>query len=154
MKKIYLIASVLALVAVIFIWPKIWSRYEIKQVPTPTSNENAMRSLDLKPQTNNEGPVSITAAPRNLSNSGWDFAIVLDTHSEELIDDITKVAVLVDDNNKEYAPLSWEGSPSGGHHREGVLRFNPIEPAPKTMKLIIRQIGGISARTFLWTTAP
>ena len=79
----------------------------------------------------------------------WKFDIAMNTHSVELNQDMTKVAVLVDDQGKEYKPISWQGAESGGHHREGVLIFNQITPTPKSIELKITGIGGV-VRNFVW----
>ena len=73
----------------------------------------------------------------------------MDTHSVELDQDMTESAVLIDGQDKEYKPIGWEG-PSGGHHREGVLVFDPIEPMPKYIELKIKNIGGVTERLFKW----
>lgn len=73
----------------------------------------------------------------------------MDTHSVELDQDVAKIAALVDDSGKEYKPLRWEGTPVGGHHREGSLVFNRITPTPKFVELKISGIGGV-ARSFIW----
>lgn len=105
-------------------------------------------------QMNDEGAVTVTVTPRLRADGGWEFGIVLDTHSEELTSDLVTATVLQDDKGREYAPVSWEGDPPGGHHRSGVLRFGTIDPSPISLALIIRDIGGIPERAFLWTTAP
>ncbi len=58
------------------------------------------------------------------------------------------IAVLVDDQGKEYKPIRWEG-PVGGHHREGVLIFDQITPNPKSVELKISNIGDV-VRSFTW----
>ena len=56
----------------------------------------------------------------------------------------------MDDKGNIYQPKMWEGPGPGGHHREGVLVFSPIEPAPKYVELRIKNIGGIAERLFRW----
>ena len=96
--------------------------------------------------------VTVTSLDINLSPQAteWKFNVILDTHTVELDQDLTTVAVLVDDNGQEYQPLRWEGAPPGGHHREGTLVFDSIIPSPQHLKLIIRNIGTVE-RTFAWT---
>ena len=102
-------------------------------------------------KTDNQAAVSITIAPIDISSHSkeWKFDIVMDTHSVELDQDMTESAILIDDQDKEYKPISWEGS-SGGHHREGVLVFDPIEPTPKYIELKIKNVGGVTERLFKW----
>ena len=94
--------------------------------------------------------VTITVTPVDFSpqSKQWKFNIVMDTHSIELDQDMTKVAILIDDQGKEYKAINWEG-PSGGHHREGALIFSQIIPIPKSIELKISGIGGV-VRSFLW----
>lgn len=101
-------------------------------------------------KTDDQSAVSITVTPIDISpqSKEWKFDMVMDTHSVELDQDLIKITVLVDDRGKEYKPLNWEG-PVGGHHREGVLAFNQIIPAPKFIELKISGIGGV-VRSFSW----
>ena len=151
MKKLYLSAGVLVLIAAVFIRSQIFNRPKTEQTPAPTFSENTARESGLETQTNMKGLVTVTITPKNLSEREWNFEVVLDTHSEELIADLAKTAALVDESGKEHPPLGWEGSPAGGHHREGVLKFEPLLPTPKKIELVLSGIGGISERKFLWT---
>jgi len=101
-------------------------------------------------KVNDQASVTITVTPTLLSaESGeWKFDVVMDTHSVELDQDMTKVAVLIDEQRKEYRALNWEG-PTGGHHREGILTFTKITPSPKSVELKISDIGGV-VRIFNW----
>ncbi len=149
--KIYLITIIIfAAIALFFFtrevdWPK-----EKKAAQTPQSS--AVPTSVLETQTNSEGPVTIKITPK--LSSGLAFEMVLDTHSEELDADLIQVTTLKDENDKEYKPIRWEGSPPGGHHREGVLTFGTIARPPRTLQLVIRGIGGVLERKFLWTTRP
>lgn len=112
---------------------------------------NDAAQKNLGPQTNSEGSASITVVPRNLADtSGWEFQVTLDTHSVELREDLAQVSVLTDRSGKEYRPISWEGDPPGGHHREGTLRFNPPSPLPSSITLKIQNVGSIPERIFSW----
>ena len=75
---------------------------------------------------------------------------MLDTHSTDLSDDLTKSAVLVDGSGKRYMPVTWDGAGPGGHHREGVLRFKPISPRPQSLELQIARNGETAPRAFRW----
>lgn len=80
----------------------------------------------------------------------WDFKFVLDTHSQDLNDDLTKSAVLLDPSANSYLPVAWEGAGPGAHHREGVLRFKPIVPRPASIELRIQRVGETMPRSFRW----
>lgn len=113
---------------------------------------SALPKNNLLPKKNSEGSVEITVTPKDLSESAktWDFEISLDTHTEELKEDLVSVSVLSGGDGKEYKPIFWDGMPPGGHHRSGVLKFNPISPPLKLIKLKIIQIGGVNERIFEW----
>lgn len=106
----------------------------------------------LTEQTSREGGVTVKVTPRNLEPgaANWDFAVVLETHTQPLDQDLTKAAVLVDAQGKPHAPLAWEGSPPGGHHRRGLLRFRPLAGNPAAVELRLHDIGGVATRTFRW----
>lgn len=136
MKKIYFLAIVIIIVAVaIFLY----------------SNKTETPAL-LETQTNNEGSVTVKITPKITSEIN--FEIILDTHSEELDYDLTQATTLKDETGKEYEPISWEGDPPEGHHREGVLAFGPLSPIPQTLELTVRQIGRAPERQFVWITKP
>lgn len=107
-------------------------------------------AANLPAQSSVQAGVTVKATPRSLSSSAWEFEIVFDTHSQDLKDDLVKSAKLVVDGGASYAPTGWQGDPPGGHHREGVLRFNPISPQPKAIELQIQRAGETAVRSFRW----
>ena len=96
--------------------------------------------------------VTVTVTPQNISREAksWEFKIVLETHSTDLSDDLTKSAALIDERVIRYVPTGWEGAGPGGHHRTGVLRFKPISPQPQAMELRITRTGEAVPRSFKW----
>ena len=106
----------------------------------------------LSSQTSSEQGVSVLATPRDLSPAAkeWEFEIVLQTHSQDLSDDVKAVSTLIADGRATQAPTAWEGDPPGGHHRKGVLRFEPITPRPETIELRILRPTESSPRSFRW----
>ena len=72
----------------------------------------------------------------------------MDTHSVELDQDMSKITILVDDQGNEYKSLRWEGTPAGGHHREGALVFERIKSNSNSIELKIFSIGDV-VRSFL-----
>ncbi|HEX6321807.1 MAG TPA: hypothetical protein VFZ84_23295 [Burkholderiales bacterium] len=109
-------------------------------------------AAQLAVQKNTAGGVTVAVTPANLVAGAktWDFSIVLDTHSQDLSDDLASSAVLVDDRGNQFKALAWDGAAPGGHHRSGVLRFNAIEPRPQALELRISRPGEAKARTFRW----
>lgn len=96
--------------------------------------------------------VTVAVTPANLGPDAktWDFTIVFDTHSQELSDDPAQSAVLLDGRGKQFKPTAWEGAASGGHHREGVLKFAAISPPPDSVELRIVRVGEATPRVFRW----
>ena len=107
---------------------------------------------NLPAQTSSASGVTIKITPTNIaSNAGsWEFAIVLDTHSQDLSDDLVKLSLLLDGPGGKYSPTAWNGAPPGGHHREGMLRFKPISPRPQSIELQITRAGEGAPRTYRW----
>ncbi len=114
------------------------------------ADQQTNSSQKWESKIDDQASVTVTITPVDISSQSkkWKFDIVMDTHSVELDQDMTKIAVLIDDQGKEYKPLGWNG-PVGGHHREGVLMFNQIMPIPKSLELKISGIGGV-VRSFAW----
>ena len=113
---------------------------------------SAAANPNLPAQTSSAREVTIKVTPKNLaSNAGsWEFAIVFDTHSQDLSDDLVKSSLLLDGAGGQHSPIAWDGAPPGGHHREGVLRFKPISPRPQSIELRITRAGEDAPRSFRW----
>lgn len=107
-------------------------------------------------QIKDENSVTVEVTPLNITGSGstLDFQLDLNTHSGDLSYDLTKVAVLRDDLNKEYVPAAWDGS-NGGHHVEGVLKFSNraeiLGPGVRSLTLELKGIAQVPGRQFQWT---
>lgn len=109
-------------------------------------------SAQLATQRNSGNGVTIAVTPGNLSANAevWDFAVVLDTHSQDLSDDLVESAVLLDGKGRERRPLAWEGAGPGGHHRKGILKFGALVPRPQAVELRISRQGEPRPRAFRW----
>lgn len=96
--------------------------------------------------------VTVSVIPQDLSPAAasWDFKVVLDTHSQDLNDDLLKSTVLVDNTGGRHTPTSWEGAAPGGHHREGLLKFKPWAPPPAQFELHISRPGEPKPRVYRW----
>jgi hypothetical protein len=79
------------------------------------------------------------------------FKMLIDTHQGSLSFDLTEVATLTVEGEM-YSPLSWRGSPPGGHHRSGELLF-PKPQEAGAMTLVISDVYGVPERVFEWGSA-
>jgi ATP-dependent protease ClpP protease subunit len=123
---------------------------ELAPIANQTSEQSTTKQTwETKTEEQESVTVVVTPLDLSLNSKEWKFNIVMDTHSVELDQDMTKIAVLVDDQGKEYKPIRWEGAEAGGHHREGVLIFNRIKPVSKSVELKISGIGDV-VRSFTW----
>ncbi len=111
------------------------------------------KEIAFSPQTNSEGNVEVEITPKvSKDKKSWSFKIILTTHSGSLDEDLAKQTFLESNSGEKIEPLKWEGSPPGGHHREGELIFPSFSQTPKSVKLILQSIGQISERSFVWNT--
>ncbi|MDD5325640.1 MAG: hypothetical protein PHR71_10115 [Polaromonas sp.] len=103
-------------------------------------------------QSSSELGVTVKVTPKSIGSpdSRWEFAVVLDTHSADLSDDLTQSATLTTDDGRTFKPVSWAGAAPGGHHREGVLAFEVSAPRPSAIELRIDRPGESAPRTFRW----
>lgn len=109
-------------------------------------------AVNIEPQASSEQGVTLRVTPVDVTAGAarWTFEISLDTHSGSLSDDLARTATLLDASGKPHAPLGWEGSAPGGHHRKGTLQFAPITPRPPTLEMRIQRPGESAARRFRW----
>lgn len=125
------------------------SQYSVKTpkisiFPTPTPFAPKYQT-----QENSEGEVIVSVTPVRLSEKeNVKFKVSLNTHSVELNYDLKNLAVLTDDNDIEYRPISWDGG-VGGHHLEGNLIFPPLSKKVEEVTLKISGISGAD-RVFKW----
>ena len=56
----------------------------------------------------------------------------------------------IDAKGVRHAPVAWEGSAPGGHHRSGVLRFKGLGSQADAVELQIRRRGEAAPRSFRW----
>lgn len=104
----------------------------------------------LPARSSSQAGVTVKVTPRDLDVLPWTFDVVFDTHTQPLVDDLAKSAVLVPDGGAPHQPLKWEGEPPGGHHRKGVLQFKAISPLPAAIELRILRGGESAPRSFRW----
>lgn len=121
-------------------------------VPNAMAGASAKGMVDLPAQKSAVGGVTVKIKPLDLSSEAkeWVFEVVLETHTQDLSDDLAKTAVLIDSTGKQAAPTKWQGDGSGGHHRKGQLYFAPLSPQPVSVELHIRRTGEAAPRKFGW----
>lgn len=148
MKKIYIVIVILFVILGVAVILRVSKRNNGNPAESGLNRTGIAATSELETQTNDEGGVSVAVTPKNLSEGI--FEVGLNTHSVDLDIDLTKNSVIIDEKGKEYTAISWEGDGSGGHHRQGFLRFGPVLGANKTIELKMREIGGIKERSFKW----
>lgn len=143
----------LSLVAIIIFFFLNTVSVNITPESTNSASRNSQNNNGLAAQENDEGAVSVSVTPQSLKSktSTWNFDVGLNTHSGSIDIDLVTASELVDDKGNSFKPTAWEGSPPSGHHRNGVLKFNPISPIPKFIELKIHDVDGVSVRSFKWT---
>jgi len=103
------------------------------------------------PVTSRENAVTVDVRPEQLANGQPAiFMVRMNTHSVNLAVDMVAVSELRDDTGKTYQPVSWKGSPPGGHHRSGTLEFPKLDGSPKKVTLVIRNVSNVPERIFQW----
>ncbi|MGE3571232.1 MAG: hypothetical protein AB7G71_09130 [Burkholderiales bacterium] len=108
---------------------------------------------NLETRSSSAAGVTVKVTPTQVARgaAAWEFEVVLETHSQDLGDDLVKNSVLIDATGARHAPLAWDGAGPGGHHRKGVLRFKALQPVPQAIELQMRRPGESAPRSFRWT---
>lgn len=108
-------------------------------------------TLSLSPQSAEAGGLGVEVSPRPWApGSPVNFAVAFDTHQGSLSFDPMESAVLEDSLGNRYRPLSWDGAPAGGHHREVTLAFPAVAPGARWMRLVVLGLYGVPERSFRW----
>lgn len=148
----YLLSICILLVAVFFVYFMVFTgRGEIaKNGEQAKKQADEIKQKEWETKINEEPPVTIEITPVDLERaaSQWKFNVIFTTHSGSLDFDPMKIASMADDKGNIYRPIAWEGPGSGGHHREGILVFDPVNPASKYIELKINNVGDIAERSF------
>ncbi len=103
----------------------------------------AKPSAGLATRTVQAGGVQVAIQPLQLDQRGAAFQVTLTTHSGRLDVDVAGQARLQVDGIA-WGGASWSGSPPGGHHRQGTLRFAPGSQSGAARTASLR-IGGLPA---------
>ncbi len=116
-------------------------------IPAAHAQSPASASTTLT-STVNGVTVKVTAGA--LKGRTIEFAIVLDTHSGTLNDDLLQSASVTLPDGSKIKPTAWTGAGPGGHHREGTLTFEIPDTAEGPIELVLLRPGESSPRSFRW----
>jgi len=119
-----------------------------------SSVSSSGRPINGATQSSSGGAVTIDAEWKGDRDGSLVFSIAMNTHSVELDQyDLGKLAILRDNEGREYSAASWD-SARGGHHRQGTLTF----PYPESLsqgtaeylEMIIRDVAGVKEMVLKW----
>ncbi len=126
-----------------------------EDVPTaPPSVPSSHSPTNGLVQSSSGEAVTIDIEWEGKENGSLVFHVAMNTHSVDLDQyDLGELAILRDNEGKEYHPVSWDSAP-GGHHRQGVLTF-PLPDSlsqgeAKYIEIVIRDVDGIKERLLKW----
>ncbi len=145
LRKIRNVTVVIAVlvVAFLFILASFEKTAEAEAVAEPFHN--------LVAQINDENFVTFEVKPLDFSfNVPIRIEVAVNTHRGDLDFDMTEIATLEDNEGNIFKPVSWEGSPPGGHHISGILTFPGIEKKTSRITLTIRDVYDVPKRIFEW----
>lgn len=149
--------AVIALAVVVIVGLALWVRSYSGATGT-TNSASATTQASVLTRTNEGGLMTVKVTWQGR-NAGPVFTVQMDTHAIDLDGyDLRQLAVLRIDQGVSIHPSGWN-APAGGHHRSGTLSFltttvsgNPvIGPDTRTITLIIRNVGSVAERVFIWT---
>ena len=107
---------------------------------------------DALTRRDGQGAVTVVVTLAGLPQAGMPIraTVVLDTHTVALDDVVFERAVaLRTPGGAEVAPTRVEGVKGGGHHRQAVVVF-PAVTEQGTVRMVVRNVGGIAERVFVW----
>lgn len=134
------------LTAIVLLWNKPIAPAAPREIPAQQSPS------PFETKQNNEGNVEVAVTPQAMiSGKSVSFTVSLNTHSVPLEFELPAVSALTDDLGDTLGTATWDGTPPGGHHRNGTLAFpTPLPKQTKTVTLTFANIAGIATRTFTW----
>lgn len=78
------------------------------------------------------------------------LTIKFTTHSGSLDFQVDEIATLSINGHEVVLPVTWVGSPPGGHHRSGELNYEDLPADVKSITLQLSTKGRMGVRTFAW----
>ena len=107
-------------------------------------------------QRDGQGPVTVAVTLAEPPRIGVPIraTVTLDTHTTSL-DGIAfeRAVTLKTSESVEISPINVEGENGGGHHRQAVVSFPPLTQ-PGTVRIVVKNVGGIAERSFAWELSP
>jgi hypothetical protein len=107
---------------------------------------------DALTQRDGQGPVTVAVTLAGPPEVGVPIraTVVLDTHSVTLDGVVFDRAVaLRTPDGAELAPAGVEAAKGSGHHRQAVVIFPPVTQ-PGTVRILVKDVGGVAERSFTW----
>ena len=115
----------------------------------------AIDAAAYETKSNKQNRVRVDVRPVQLvPGKPATFEVRMNTHSEELSQEMLAVVTLKENKGREYQATNWKGSPPGGHHLSGVLEFPELDGNPESITLVIRLIADGPDRSFKWSVKP
>lgn len=115
-------------------------------LPQPAEGQDGLTRRDAR------GPVTVavTLMLPATPDGPVKARVTLDTHSVPLDGIALQDAVIMQTSDgREVRPSAVEQAGGGGHHRQAVLVFPPVA-RPGALRIVVRDVGGVPARTFAW----
>jgi hypothetical protein len=119
------------------------------ELPTATDSFVGQATLEAQ-EVEGNGIWVIASGDYDGSARTVTFQIKFTTHSGSLDFRVDEIATLKINGQKVDLRPSWEGSPPGGHHRSGVLRYENLPEEVKSITLTLSTEGRLGTRTFEW----
>lgn len=127
--------------------PQVAGERNDEKANSETRNGN---ELSLGTRSNSEGNVMFEIIPIEVSpGKETRFEVTITTHQGDLAFDLKEKAHLLDDQNKRYEPIDWNGG-SGGHHLTGELVFPVFSQESQKLTLVIEDASDVDERVFEW----
>lgn len=125
---------------------------------TPTTSKETSGQISssitpagLNEQTNSENSVSVTVKPLVLTvGQPASLEITFTTHSGSMDFSVEKISFLTDSQGINYDSPVWDGTPPGGHHRNGTLTFKKPLANAGPISLVLQNIAQVPIRKFIW----
>lgn len=126
--------------------------FALPQVPEVSSaSEVKLTAVDLEAREVAGNGIWVTVAGRyEPPQRSLTFVMKFTTHSGSMDFEVDKIAALEINGRPVSLPVVWNGSPPGGHHRSGVLRFEQVPANVKSVRLVLSSKGRFGEREFSW----